>query len=471
MSSQLPETKSIVKEDKQQTPPIPTPKPSSNPNFLEYLFSSYQNIQSILYPTLSTNQRTFLTTFFSSLQSQLTTFNNIVFQSLSSSFNVQEIINQNAASLSTDIGKLLSLIKNTSPLITYNNQTNFTIEGIPQQFNDQIICHCNRNCRHNSKNSNTLVMNNASSNEIIKPVAKKQGNKLVRNNNYNITTGEIASYNLNNCIYARTCNQQKINQYNNKKKDSHSNQHKTNPMKDNLNLTEHSERLLSPKTNKTIRVAKSPKVDESSFLRLMRPTKASISKRGDSKSKEIHNQTQPDCKLNKSASAKSVLHKCAPPKSIRAKIYDTLGKNSLGNTILDYAEFEEKTEKEFEKNGTKPSNYAKYLVKKYKDVVEKFEQIDNEETVKNGKKENNIPPEEISKKLIHSINFNSSHKNNISENINYFSTSQNKIFRTWRLGLTSNDSINQQKAKNDTVNSKIQVTKKSKKYNLYTNQL
>ena len=34
---------------------------------------------------------------------------------------------------------------------------------------------------------------------------------------------------------------------------------------------------------------------------------------------------------------------------------------------------------DFEKIGVKPSNYAKYLVKKYKDVVEKFDQIDTEE--------------------------------------------------------------------------------------------
>ena len=35
--------------------------------------------------------------------------------------------------------------------------------------------------------------------------------------------------------------------------------------------------------------------------------------------------------------------------------------------LIDYEQFAEKTIKDFEKIGAKPSNYAKYLVKKYKE--------------------------------------------------------------------------------------------------------
>ena len=52
---------------------------------------------------------------------------------------------------------------------------------------------------------------------------------------------------------------------------------------------------------------------------------------------------------------------------------------------LGFEAFVEKTEKDFEKIGVKPSNYAKYLVKKYKDVVEKFDQIDTEEAKLSGR--------------------------------------------------------------------------------------
>ena len=58
----------------------------------------------------------------------------------------------------------------------------------------------------------------------------------------------------------------------------------------------------------------------------------------------------------------------------------------MDSNLLNYAAFAERTEREYENVGTKPSTYAKYLVKKYKDVVENYERIDTEEQKSYGKK-------------------------------------------------------------------------------------
>ena len=86
----------------------------------------------------------------------------------------------------------------------------------------------------------------------------------------------------------------------------------------------------------------------------------------------------------------------------------------------------EKTEKDFEKIGVKPSNYAKYLVKKYKDVVEKFDQIDTEEAKLSGRT------------LTHKCNSSDSFSLNKSSNFDlneYIRKNKNKFYNNGRYGF------------------------------------
>lgn len=100
--------------------------------------------------------------------------------------------------------------------------------------------------------------------------------------------------------------------------------------------------------------------------------------------------------FNKSNSAKRIGYSSsssartsAVPTKHKETATPVAGKTILPDkNILDYASFHEKTEKEFENIGAKPSSYAKYLVKKYKDVVQNYQQVDEDEQKTSGKKIN-----------------------------------------------------------------------------------
>ena len=81
--------------------------------------------------------------------------------------------------------------------------------------------------------------------------------------------------------------------------------------------------------------------------------------------------------LNHSVKKKTILNKSKSLREEQKTIDQSEEKKEKKKLLIDYEQFAEKTIKDFEKIGAKPSNYAKYLVKKYKDVVERFDKIDN----------------------------------------------------------------------------------------------
>ena len=89
--------------------------------------------------------------------------------------------------------------------------------------------------------------------------------------------------------------------------------------------------------------------------------------------------------LNRSVKKKTILNKSKSSREEQKTIEQSAEKKEKKKMLIDYEQFAEKTVKDFEKIGAKPSNYAKYLVKKYKDVVERFDKIDNEEMKLSGR--------------------------------------------------------------------------------------
>ena len=89
--------------------------------------------------------------------------------------------------------------------------------------------------------------------------------------------------------------------------------------------------------------------------------------------------------LNHSVKKKTILNKGKSLREEQKTIDQSEEKKEKKKLLIDYEQFAEKTIKDFEKIGAKPSNYAKYLVKKYKDVVERFDKIDNEEMKLSGR--------------------------------------------------------------------------------------
>lgn len=89
--------------------------------------------------------------------------------------------------------------------------------------------------------------------------------------------------------------------------------------------------------------------------------------------------------INHSAKKKNILNKSKSLKEEQKTIDQSQDNKEKKKLLIDYEQFAEKTVKDFEKIGAKPSNYAKYLVKKYKDVVERFDKIDNEEMKLSGR--------------------------------------------------------------------------------------
>ena len=315
------------------------------------LFDSYDNIQRILTPNLPVKQQTFMNSLFIMLTTQFQTLFNLTGSSPSSS-SYQSIINSNLTTLSTNIASLLTYLQPKTPFLSNSLPMSFSIIAKPKPKPSVKV--------PITKITNIVKLNKTS---------YTHRSKDSTTTSYKVTKSKYATANALHSRY-------KVN----------NNTNSTNPFiniaSNNNTLTQVSNR--SPSNNKT---------------QLHKPKKhlRSISVE-DSSNTNLNNEGSPifisSIHINKPKYVKKgIPFHCirSNQRSLSAKrmphSLDKCNRLVMNKHLLNYAAFAERTEREYDNViGTKPSTYAKYLVQKYKDVVENYERIDTEEQKSNRKK-------------------------------------------------------------------------------------
>ena len=362
-------------------------QPSTNPH-LDSLTETYKT----LHNTFPSTTYPLLSPLLSLITSQLTTYSTLTSLPISSP-EYNSLLSSNLTSLSSSLSTLLPLNQHSS--LSLSSPISFTIplsNPKPQIKKRQVFSkstssnyQTNPSTTKYSKHSTKTTKLNRSSDSLTSPtkqepskqsapssVQPKQHTRI--HNNSTITSSPPSNKNNNNTL---------------------SSLH--NIKSQNTSTTKHirSANMKMPNTDKvdtyTQGNSNTNNKEQSVFLSAIhvnRPTKHI--KKGVPEHCKKHQKV-----FNKSNSAKRIGYSTSSsartsvvPKS-KETATPVAGKTVLPDkNILDYASFHEKTEKEFENIGAKPSSYAKYLVKKYKDVVQNYQQVDEDEQKTSGKKIN-----------------------------------------------------------------------------------
>lgn len=371
----------------------------------DMLVKAYQRVQMMLRKelTMTQQQEMFIEVLFKTLQQQLTLFH-ILYSSdnTSQSQTLMNVVETNITNISNDIKQLVMALNSKPPLIVvHSNEIAFTIINKTTTTAQTIT--------HKVKRSK------------IKPIIHKEGNKFIRNHHkYNTTTGELTEIKHNNNTNTTMFHVRTINT-------THNNKRETSITRYNVHNhnTMNSSRVVSPvSTLNTIKVFRSPKIENINFSRLMRPTKSFMEKQRTSCSNGRHSH-----RLNKSTSAKTIASNNYVMKGNRTKVFDTLSTSSYEKhkVVVDSVQLVD--------NGM-PSNYAQYLVKKYKDVVDKFKIIDNEEVKKSGK---------IKSRLFSDDKKKDNYKGMDPEFCEYLKKNHHKLFRNMKVRNNTNNNNNNSK--------------------------
>ena len=384
-------------------------------NCCDMLCESYQRVQMMLMKelTMTHEQEIVVGVFFKTLQQQLTLFHQLYSSDTSSTQALMSVVETNITNLYNDIKQLVMALNSKPPLVVVvqSNEIAFTIIN-----NEQL----------KTTTAQAQTMTNKVKHSKMKPIIHKEGNKFIRNHHkYNTTTGELTEIKHNNNTHNTLYHVRTINtthNHNNKRDSSltRCNVHNHNTM--------NSSRVVSPvSTLNTIKVFKSPKIENVNFSRLMRPTKSFMEKQRTSCSNRRYSY-----RLNKSTSAKTITSKNYVIKgnSNRTKVFDTLSTSSheKHKVVVDSTQLVDKIDE-----CGMPSNYAQYLVKKYKDVVNKFKIIDNEEVKKSGK---------IKSRLFSDDKKKENYKGMDAEFCEYLKKNHHKLFRNMRIKHNNNNHNN-----------------------------
>ena len=362
-------------------------QPSTNPH-LDSLTETYKTLHNTFPPTA----RPLLSPLLSLLTSQLTTYSTLTSLSTSSP-EYHSLLLSNLTSLSSSLSTLLPSFQ--QPTLSPSSPISFTIplsNPKPQVKKRQGFSKAassnyqtNPSTTKYSKQSTRTTKLNRSSDSFTSPT-KQQPSKQTApssvqtkpntriHNNSTITSSSPSNKN-NNTLSAI---------HNIKSQNSSSTKHvRSASMK--VPNTDKLDTYTQGNSNSNNNTSK----EQSVFLSAIHVNRPS---------KQIKKGVPEYCKkhqkvFNKSNSAKKITYSSSARTSAGPKLKETAtpvtGKTVLPDkNILDYASVHEKTEKEFENIGAKPSSYAKYLVKKYKDVVQNYHQVDEDEQKTSGKKIN-----------------------------------------------------------------------------------
>ena len=357
---------------------------STNPH-LDSLTETYKT----LHNTFPSTTYPLLSPLLSLITSQLTTYSTLTTLP-SSSPEYTSLLSSNITSLSSSLSSLFPL--NLHPSLSLSSPISFTIplskpqikkHQAPSKSNYQTNPSTTKHSKPSTKPSKLNRSSDSLSSPTKQPTSSKQSapssvqpKQHTRiHNNSNITSSP-PSNTLSSLHNLKSQNTSTTKQHIRSSSMKMPNTDKANT------YTQANTNHPNPNTNKDQSVF-------SSAIHVNRPTKHI--KKGVPEHCKKHQKM-----FNKSNSAKRIGYSSsssartsAVPTKHKETATPVAGKTMLPDkNILDYASFHEKTEKEFENIGAKPSSYAKYLVKKYKDVVQNYQQVDEDELKTSGKKIN-----------------------------------------------------------------------------------
>ena len=272
----------------------------------------YITLKEILKPNFSERKQNFLDLFINILTNQIKSYSSYLIS------NKENLIQNNIFNLSKELSKLLIFIKEKEyNLLMFNNIINFTIKSSKRKFSNSKITN---NTYQNQININKNITlqnkeNNISLNKTIKSL----------NNNYIVNNFNDNNNNNNNTL--------RVNR------------------KNNYSI------------EKTIKIKKHPKLESEKL-----------------KNNSVLNYlTNSDDKKNKKM--KLSLNNSSDKIRISTKENNKSEYRSKSNLKGKYNEIilinnEKLGIKAYEEFTKRPSNYAKYLVEKYKNVVDNYEKMD-----------------------------------------------------------------------------------------------
>ena len=360
---------------------------------LNNIIVSYNNVNMILNPTLNNYKQNFLLSFTSTIISQLNFLIELTKEKEQNENKINQLIQSNITNYSKNIANLLLFVNEKKFILNHINENSFSI--------------INNNLNSINKNLNP-ILNNENLNMKI-----NISNKIT---NYNHNKKEIK--------ITKKCNSsEKFN------KSVPSYLRKSKIM--NGIKTKISQQLLKKRSNETIR-----NKSLGNFHTLPN-TKNPLLKSESLKKHKITNlNLRYSHRIKKSSPI--ILNEISRSKSaIKGKYKKS---NILGKDF-----FNEKITTEFEEKGAKPSPFTKYLITRFKSVVENYEKLDMDEQIK---------IEEIKNKS----NRSSKGKNKIKKNDSY---KKMNSFDKNNLVLRNSNKSSDNNSNNNTLVPKIIVVKKN----------
>ena len=274
----------------------------------------YITLKEILKPNFSERKQNFLDLFINILSNQIKSYSSYLLS------NKEILIQDNIFNLSKELSKLLIFIKEKEyNLLMFNNIINFTIKSSKRKFSNTKITNNNYQNQINI-NKNITLQNKENNISLNKTIKSLNNNYIVNNINNNNT-------NNNNTL--------RVNR------------------KDNFSI------------EKTIKIKKHPKLESEKLKNnsVLNYLTNSDDKKYKKMKLSLNNSTD-KIRISTKENNKSEYRSKS---NLKGKYNEIILINNEKLGIKAYEEFTKR-----------PSNYAKYLVEKYKNVVDDYEKINFE---------------------------------------------------------------------------------------------
>ena len=274
----------------------------------------YITLKEILKPNFSERKQNFLDLFINILSNQIKSYSSYLLS------NKEILIQDNIFNLSKELSKLLIFIKEKEyNLLMFNNIINFTIKSSKRKFSNTKITNNNYQNQINI-NKNITLQNKENNISLNKTIKSLNNNYIVNNINNNNT-------NNNNTL--------RVNR------------------KDNYSI------------EKTIKIKKHPKLESEKLKNnsVLNYLTNSDDKKYKKMKLSLNNSTD-KIRISTKENNKSEYRSKS---NLKGKYNEIILINNEKLGIKAYEEFTKR-----------PSNYAKYLVEKYKNVVDDYEKINFE---------------------------------------------------------------------------------------------
>jgi hypothetical protein len=290
---------------------------------MDDFLNSYITLKGILQPNLSERKQNFLDLFINILIMQINSYSTYILSKENSKKN--NIIQENILKLSKEISKLLSHTKENETLLMYNNIINFSLNAKKRKFSTSTF-----QKKYLTNKSNTLNIQK----------------KIMQKDNHNFSLNKSPSHI----------------------------QKKPSPSENVIKIYKKNRNISVNNSDKNYTI---PKFEHSKIS----PIYKQVTK--EEEIKEIKNNSMNDIIRNTDDKKTIFNNKFSSNNSIEKITFTTTGdnhtlktenKNKIRGKSSELIINNEKIGiKAYEEITNRPSTYAKYLVKKYKDVVDSYE--------------------------------------------------------------------------------------------------